>query len=70
MKFIFLHADKHRSLLQGDTIILGECNKACPKYPKQVCISLECSHKSIGDEVEFLPPDKHKRFLENDFGYA
>ena len=22
----FLHADKHRSLLRGDTIILGECN--------------------------------------------
>ena len=25
----FLHADKHRSLLQGDTIILDECNQAC-----------------------------------------
>ena len=30
----FLHADKHRSFLQGDTIILGESNQACPKYPK------------------------------------
>ena len=34
MKFIFLHADKCWSLQQGDTIILGECNQACPKYPK------------------------------------
>ena len=30
----FLHADKHRSLLQGDNIIFVECNHACPKYSK------------------------------------
>ena len=30
----FWHADKHRSLLQVDTVILGVCNQACPKYPK------------------------------------
>ena len=30
----FRHADKHRSLLQVDTINLGVCNQACPKYPK------------------------------------
>ena len=30
----FWHADKHWSLLQVDTIILGLCNKAYPKYPK------------------------------------
>ena len=30
----FQHADKHQSLLQVDTIILGVCNQACPKYPK------------------------------------
>ena len=28
------HADKHRSLPQVDTINLGVCNQACPKYPK------------------------------------
>ena len=27
----FRHADKHRSLLQIDTIILGMCNQACLK---------------------------------------
>ena len=31
----FWHADKHRSLLQVDTIMLGVCNQACIKYPKQ-----------------------------------
>ena len=37
----FWHADKHQSLLQVDTIILGVCNQACPKYAKEeVCISL------------------------------
>ena len=62
----FLHADKHRSLLQGDTMILGESNQACPKYPKQVCISLQYIDKSTGDEVDALPTDKHKRFLQDD----
>ena len=40
MKFIFLHADKHWSLLQGDTIVLSECNhsiqnQSMPKVPKR-----------------------------------
>ena len=30
----FWHVDKHRSLLQVDTNILGVCNQSCPKYPK------------------------------------
>ena len=29
-----LHTNKHRSLLQVDTIILDECNQVFPKYPK------------------------------------
>ena len=62
----FLHADKHRDLLQGDTIILGECNQACPKYPKSVCISLQYLHKSMGDEDDFMPVDKPKSFLQDD----
>ena len=33
-KVYFLHADKHESLLQVDTAILGERNQACQKYPK------------------------------------
>ena len=64
MKFIFLHTDKYWSLQQGDTIILGDCNQACP--------SLQYLHKSMGDEVEFLSADKHKSFLQHGsitFGY-
>ena len=30
----FLHADKHQILVQVDTISLGVCHQACPKYPK------------------------------------
>ena len=59
----FSHADKHR---KGDSIILGERNQACPKYPKRVCISLQYLHKSIGDEVDLLPADKHNNFLQGD----
>ena len=32
--FYFGHADKHRSRLQVDIIILGVCKQACPKFPK------------------------------------
>ena len=30
----FWHIDKHGSLLQVDTIMLGVCRHACLKYPK------------------------------------
>ena len=30
----FWHGDKHRSCLQGDTIILGVHSQACPEDPK------------------------------------
>ena len=30
----FCHADKHRSLIHVDTIILSLRNQACPKYAK------------------------------------
>ena len=41
------------------------CNQAYPKYPKQeVCISLQYLPKNIGDEVDFLPANKHEVFLQ------
>ena len=52
MKF-FLQSDKNQSPLQGDTIILSECNQACLKYPKKVYISMQYLHKRMGDEVDF-----------------
>ena len=33
-KVYFWHADKYRSILQVDTIILGVRNQAYPEYPK------------------------------------
>ena len=54
-----------RSLLQHDTIILGEWKQACPKYTKEVRISLQYPHKSIVDEVDVLPADKRKSFLQD-----
>ena len=31
---VLLPVDKYKSFLQDDTIILGVCNQACPKYLK------------------------------------
>ena len=63
----FWHADKHRSLLQVDTINLSLCNQACPKYPKEkVCISLQYLQKSMENEVDFLPADNNESFLQMD----
>ena len=42
-------------------------SQPCPNYPKQeVCISLEYLQKNMGEEVDFLPADKYKRFLQDD----
>ena len=32
----------------------------------KVCISLQYPHRRMGDEVDFLPANKHKRFLQDD----
>ena len=36
------------------------------KVPKISFISLQYLHKSVGNEVDFLPADKHKSFLQDD----
>ena len=51
----FWHADKHGSFLQVNTIVLGVCSQACPKYPppqkkkEEVRISLQYLEKNVGD---------------------
>ena len=61
----FWHVDSRFSTIE--TIILSVCIQACSKYPKkQVCISLHYLQKNVGDEVEFLPADKHDIFLQVD----
>ena len=37
-----------------------------PKCPKQVCISLLYLQKNMSYEIDFLPADKHKIFLQID----
>ena len=63
----FWHADKHGSLLQVGTIIFSVYKQAWPMYPKlEVYISLQYLQKCMGDEVDFLPADNHKHFLQDD----
>ena len=37
-----------------------------PRVPKIVCISLQYLQENVTDEVDFLPEDKHKSFLQVD----
>ena len=55
-----LHADKHESLLQINTIILMgivKCSQSSLKYLK----------KEVRDEVDLLHVDKHQSFLQVNF---
>ena len=72
---VLLSTDKYESFLKGDSIILGVCNKACPKYPKQkviynVITVIKSNKKYLKEnrenEVDFLLADKHQKFLKND----
>ena len=67
MNFFFCLAHKYQNFLLVDTIILGICSQACPKYPIcKICITLQNLKKNMGDEVAFLPSDKRKSFLQVD----
>ena len=35
-----LHEDKNQSFLEADTIVFGDHNQTCPKYPKQQVFAL------------------------------
>ena len=50
----FLHADKHESLLQVDSIIFNGFSRACPKYPVKFAISLGHLKKEVSNEVRHL----------------
>ena len=70
---LFWHADKHQSLLQV-AINLGVHSQACPKYPKQVCLSLQYLQKKwvvkflfcLQIKSWFLPAGKQKIVLQVD----
>ena len=57
-KFDFLHADKHESLLQIDSIFLIEMVKHSQSFQNsEFAMSLQCLKKEVKDEVDFLHAD-------------
>ena len=65
---VFVHADKHESLLQLDTVILMEMVKySQSSQNSKFAMSLQCLKKEVRDEVDFLYADKHQSFLQVDF---
>ena len=64
----FLHADKHESLLEVDTIILmAMFEHSQSSQNSKFAMSLQCLKKEVRDEVDFLHADKHQSFLQVDF---
>ena len=65
---VFLHADKHESFLQIDTMILiGVVKHFQSSQNCKFAMSLQYLKKEVRDEVDFLHADKHQSFLQVDF---
>ena len=61
----FLHADKHESLLQIDSMILLEMVKhSQSSQNSKFAMPLQSLKKEIKDAVDFLHADKHQSFLK------
>ena len=61
----FLHADKHESLLQIDSMILmGMVKHSQSSQNSKFAMSLQYLKKEVKDEVDFLHADKHQSFLK------
>ena len=61
-----LHAYKHESLLQIDSMILMEMVKHYQSFQNsKFMLSLQYLKKEVKDEVDFLHADKHQCFLKN-----
>ena len=61
----FLHADKHKSLLQIDSMILIGMAKHSQSFQNcKFVMSLQYLKKEVKDEVDFLHADKHQSFLK------
>ena len=60
----FLHADKHESLLQIDSMILLEMVKhSQSSQNSKFAMPLQYRKKEIKDAVDFLHADEHQSFL-------
>ena len=67
MKLVFLHAEKHESLLQIDIMILtGTIKHTQSSQNSKFAMSLKYLKKEVRDEVDFLHADKHQSFLQVD----
>ena len=59
----FLPADKHKSVLQDDSIYhFGYALPGMPKVPKTTGLKYLCNKyvkENVKDKVHFLPADKH-----------
>ena len=63
-----LHADKHESLIQIDTMVLmGMAKHSQSSQNSKFAMSLQYLKKEVRDEVDFLHADKHQSFLLVDF---
>ena len=61
----FLHADKHESLLQIDTMILVGMVKHSQSYQNsKLAMSLQYLKKQVRAEVVFLHADKHQTLIQ------
>ena len=61
----FLHADKHESLLQIDTMILtGIVRHSQSSQNSKFAMSLQYLKKEVKDEIDFLHAEKHRSFLK------
>ena len=66
----FLHADKHESLLQSDTMTLMWMVKhSQSSQNSKFVMSLQYLKKEAKDEFNFLHADKHQSFLQVDFNF-
>ena len=64
----FLHADKHESLLQIDTMtLIGIVKHSQSSQNSKFTMSLQYLKKEVRDEVDFWHVDKHQSFLQVDF---
>ena len=63
-KVDFLHAEKHETFLEDDSITLGVLTKNTQN--KKFTISLQYLKENVKDEVDFLPADEGQKFLKID----
>ena len=60
----FRHVDKHRNFLQIDTSFWVYIVRRAQSAQNKFAYLGNIFRKTLGDEVDFLPANKHESFLE------